>query len=455
MIINVDEMGIKLVPSPGYSLAQKGSKDVNGTVKGAVAQITKISGITKSGEMLPYLLIFAGKTETVLPTEVEPANGSVYSCTPSHFANTDIILEYVAKIIIPYVNSCRTSHAEGENGTEWAVLIWDNFSAHQNELVTALLTSNCIKPMYLPPKCTSKYQPLDVLVNGVDKGLIKKHFGQWHFQQALLKSTPQQPCLDALPKTAHGKRRLIAQIIRQVHNIMTGRRDLIMRAWACADLFSEGGQAVPPMDSEIDDRLANAAARELSAMSFDEEVAHDLDELRLELDLMDSTAADYEENLNLCDLDTTPEDDREEKEGYCNDMDYIDDSDTDSSYAPSSSSSNAVLHIAAADMDENRFVGTVSLTRIVGGGAIAAIFEKNSRTLSHGELFDLLKTRICQKLGSGIKEHQITLRQYEKIQNGYRMTLDGVSHSVVADRLASVSWTRSEDLRIRASDTNL
>ena len=80
-IINVDETGINVIPSSKYTPAKKGRKQVPGTAKKSRGQITKITGIAKSGELLPYMLIFEGKTKNSTPHEVIPSSGSFYRST--------------------------------------------------------------------------------------------------------------------------------------------------------------------------------------------------------------------------------------------------------------------------------------------------------------------------------------------------------------------------------------
>jgi hypothetical protein len=183
-ILNSDETGIQVIPTFKRTLSQKGAHQVPGIAKKAIAQITKVSAISATGILLPYMLIFAGKTEKVLPGSIrdEPA-GVIHTFTASHFANSRTTLDYVQKIIVPFVLAQRERRQKSGESTEaqekerWAVLIWDNFSAHADAAVSAYLTDHRVKSIFLPPRCTSKYQPLDVLINGVEKRLLTQLFG--------------------------------------------------------------------------------------------------------------------------------------------------------------------------------------------------------------------------------------------------------------------------------------
>src|SRR6185437_8208268 len=169
MILNLDETGLLMIPVHRRTFAVRGARQVPGIGKKVQAQITKVSMISAAGDILPYQLIFQGKTDTVLPKQVVPAEGSFYDHTPSHFANTETTLRICQRIIIPWIQQKRAQLLEDK----WGILIWDNFSAHLNVDVVSLLEQNRIKVFPMPPRCTSKYQPLDVNFNGPEKKLLQ------------------------------------------------------------------------------------------------------------------------------------------------------------------------------------------------------------------------------------------------------------------------------------------
>jgi hypothetical protein len=52
-ILNSDETGIQVIPTYKRTLAKKGSKQVAGVAKKAIAQITKVSAVTSTAILLP------------------------------------------------------------------------------------------------------------------------------------------------------------------------------------------------------------------------------------------------------------------------------------------------------------------------------------------------------------------------------------------------------------------
>ena len=56
---------------------------------------------SKDGNLLPYMLIFQGKTAKSIPDDVVPAAGSIYTSTAKHVATSITTLKYVKDIVIP------------------------------------------------------------------------------------------------------------------------------------------------------------------------------------------------------------------------------------------------------------------------------------------------------------------------------------------------------------------
>jgi hypothetical protein len=139
----------------------------------------------------------------------------------------------VQNIVIPYVEGVRQTLPEDRqtgNGQQKAVLIWDGHSTHSDELVLRELSRADIISVVLPPNCTSKYQPLDVLFNGLEKRYLTDHFSEWHSQAFLTAVRQDESILDVIPTQAWKKRSLIATLVRAVHEKMQKRPDLVSKA---------------------------------------------------------------------------------------------------------------------------------------------------------------------------------------------------------------------------------
>lgn len=434
-IIGADETGIQVIPASKRTLAPRGSRQVPGTAKKSLAQITKMTAITYMGKMLPYMGIFTGKTAAVLPSEVEPSPGSRYTCTPTHYANAATTLEWVKEILVPFILAQRQSRIDNGTSTEevensrWAVLIWDNFSAHADAQVQALLESYRIKSFFLPANCTSKYQALDVLINGYEKELLKKHFSEWHFQQLQQALAKNPDSFDVLPKTAAKKRALIATLIRGVHEILEQKTELILKAWDMTKLFDEDRHTAPHKEPELNDVVVQAM-NDLTLEQGNEMVEDDLveDEPTPEQD-----APDAEHHANIFDLTEAEESfelvssvsirkqhDNPDLETFEPPRKRISPQDQDAQNSDHASSSAESFH-------------AVHIERPKHGGSLK---------VTYGSKFQAPAQRVVQVLKD---KHVIpTTATLHSTSNetptGYNMVLSGAQHGAVALNAPTLAW---------------
>ena len=63
LIFNMDQTGIKLVPSTSWSMEQKGVKRVEGAGQNDKRQVTAVLCGTIQGDLLPLQIFYKGKTE--------------------------------------------------------------------------------------------------------------------------------------------------------------------------------------------------------------------------------------------------------------------------------------------------------------------------------------------------------------------------------------------------------
>ena len=109
LILNLDQTPSRIVPGRNYTMAAKGSTNV--TIAGANDKrtITATFTITLSGEFLPILLIYGGKTKQSLPRFKFP-EAFTLSVNEKHYSNTAESLKLLNEVIIPYIESVRSSN---------------------------------------------------------------------------------------------------------------------------------------------------------------------------------------------------------------------------------------------------------------------------------------------------------------------------------------------------------
>ena len=106
LIFNWDQTGISIVPGSSWTMEAKGTKRVEIVGLGDKRQITAVLCGAMSGEFLPPQLIYQGKTTACFPRHKFPEDWHV-TCTPNHWSNEDKMMEYIEKIILPYVEGKR------------------------------------------------------------------------------------------------------------------------------------------------------------------------------------------------------------------------------------------------------------------------------------------------------------------------------------------------------------
>lgn len=394
----MDETGIQTIPAPRKTLAPKGSKSVPGTAKKAILQITKVNACTYAGDLLPPMLIFNGKTPQVLPTRVAKIPGSVFTCTPTHFANSSTTLKWVTDILVPFIKSNRRRRVDGKNRTaeteesRWAVLVWDNFSPHLDAEVTRTLLANHIKPFPLPPRCTSKAQPLDVNFNGPEKRHLTQCFIRWHRER--FSELYQPGCLppDVLPKTAAGKRALIALLVLQVHMIMQGLAHMIRKAWRLAGYVFYLEMEVDEVPASVDDREYDNVVQAMRDLAVAMDEKDDLPQVTVPVVLAAVDAPDSGEHGNVVEFVCDEEDifqpiDEPDHHAMQVDEDESSDADYEPSLASSSNSGNDTMSAISGESCQ-----VLNISRAPEQGWLNVHYESSER-LPPQELVQQLKTQ--------------------------------------------------------------
>lgn len=157
LIINWDQTGINYVPVSQWTMDKKGSKRVEVVGITDKRQITAVFAGSVSGHFLPIQLVYQGKTSKCLPKIDFPETWHI-TCTPNHWCNSDTMIDYIKKIIIPYVQAKRKDLGLPENHA--ALVIFDEFNGQTTDKVLHLLEENDIFYVIVPPNTTDRLQPI-------------------------------------------------------------------------------------------------------------------------------------------------------------------------------------------------------------------------------------------------------------------------------------------------------
>ena len=174
MILNMDQTAIHLIPASSWTMEERGKTKI--IIKGIEdkREITALLAVTLSGGLLPPQLLYQGKPDRCHPHITFPADWDVFH-TNNHWSNTSTVLRFIDKVIIPYLNA---KHLELELPiSQKALLI---MKAHRTTEVLQKLSESNIIPIYVPPNCTDRLQPLDLSVNRPLKNEMRKKFVKWY-----------------------------------------------------------------------------------------------------------------------------------------------------------------------------------------------------------------------------------------------------------------------------------
>ena len=109
-------------------------------------------------------LIYSGSTSKSLPRNVIFPSEWHVTTTPTHWSNENTMLEYIDKVIHPYVKEKREElHLDSDFP---ALVLFDHFSGQATQTVFDHFEKYHIMYVLIPKTCTDRLQPMDLSVSG-------------------------------------------------------------------------------------------------------------------------------------------------------------------------------------------------------------------------------------------------------------------------------------------------
>ena len=177
LVLNWDHTGINIVPGSTWTMDQKGQQHVQLLALDDKRQITAVVCGSLTGNLLPFQLIYQGKTTACLPKVLLPQNWHI-TCTDNHWSNEQKTLEYIELVLLPYIKNKRNELGLSESFP--AMVIFDAFKGQTTDSTYQLLEKNNISVVNIPANCTDKLHPMDLSVNRSLKEFLKNQFGEWY-----------------------------------------------------------------------------------------------------------------------------------------------------------------------------------------------------------------------------------------------------------------------------------
>ena len=172
LIINVDQTLSKFVPTD-VTMVVRGTKHIPRTGGNDKRGITVTLSETLNGVMLPFQLIYKGKTARSLLSVPFPEGFSL-SYNESHWSNETETLKLLKEIINPYID--KVKEEMGLPIDQKVLLIWDAFRGQNSQLIKDALDDYSIVTVMVPKNLTHLLQPFDLTTNnGSFKKIEKLH----------------------------------------------------------------------------------------------------------------------------------------------------------------------------------------------------------------------------------------------------------------------------------------
>jgi len=279
LILNWDQTGIMIIPSSSWTMEERGATRVELTALKDKRQITCGS---IQGDFLPIQLIYKGTTNRCHPRYKFPVDWHI-THTKKHWSTEATMIQYIQRIIVPYVNANR------ESSDQAAVVILDNFKGQVTPAVTRLLEENNIHECLLPPNTTDKLQPMDLTVNKPAKDFLTEKFQEWYSNQIWQQLDPsldiEEQQLQPVDLSLPALRELGAKWLVEMAEYISSNPSFIVKG------FSRSGISRALDGTDSDEEETDPDYSESSEESSDEDTSEDESDSET-LDIIELSSSD-------------------------------------------------------------------------------------------------------------------------------------------------------------------
>ena len=178
LVLNFDQTSLSYITVENNTLEFEGRKSVPVKGKRKGKQITGTFSVSTTGRFLPMQLICAGKTKRRHPQGIKFPSGFDVTHSFKDWSNDELAIQHIHEIIFPYVGKIKEEL--GLPKDQNSLLTYDVFKGKTTKCYTNFFFENDLSHVHVPGNLTHKFQPLDINVNGVAKGLLKDKFQTWY-----------------------------------------------------------------------------------------------------------------------------------------------------------------------------------------------------------------------------------------------------------------------------------
>ena len=147
LVIGWEQFDLPVIPD-GYNSTNGDDCEGGNSSRSIIGLI----GVTISGNILPFQLVYDGESESCHPQYTFPSDFSIFHHPrQSPSTNKESVLNFLTKIVLPYVRKIRCD--KGLKATHPAIVIHQALTDGEEDVVS-LLQDNSIIPITLPSDCT-------------------------------------------------------------------------------------------------------------------------------------------------------------------------------------------------------------------------------------------------------------------------------------------------------------
>ena len=177
LILNFDQTPLGFTCPAKTTFTEKNAETAPIGNLGDKRQITGTFVVNLSGEFLPIQLIYTGKTD-LCHAKGEFPKGFDITHSPNHWANKEIVMSLLKKIVFLFVNKKLESLRLPKDAK--ALLIFDVFKGQTKPAVNDLLKGNNCIVQHVSSNHTNLFQSLDISVNKSAKIFISDKYQEWY-----------------------------------------------------------------------------------------------------------------------------------------------------------------------------------------------------------------------------------------------------------------------------------
>ena len=133
LILNIDQTLSKFVSTGNVTMAETGSKHVSRKDGNDKRGITVTLSEINTEKILPFELIYTGKTARSLPSVKFP-NGFCLSYDPKHWSSEYELINLLESVVDSYF--CQVREEFGLQNDQKALILWDAFKVQSTDKAT-------------------------------------------------------------------------------------------------------------------------------------------------------------------------------------------------------------------------------------------------------------------------------------------------------------------------------